>query len=72
MRVAHKPIKRFYITIDGKRVSYLKRVPHGEPYLVFVAGDYVGYGMTYEERVANGWITTCRRYWDNVEMVPVD
>jgi hypothetical protein len=61
---------RFTITINGRPVAHLKRVKHGEPYVAFAKpGDP---GFAYGEKVAKGWLNTCRKFFQQVEMVAVD
>jgi hypothetical protein len=57
--------KRYTIKIEGQTATYLKRVKHGEPYVCFDPQ----YRAAYDERTAKGWVNTCRKFWQNVEMV---
>jgi hypothetical protein len=60
----------FNIKINGRPVAYLKRVKYGEPMVIFTTGNERP--APYSERVAKGWLNTCRQFWDNVEMVPAE
>jgi hypothetical protein len=53
-------MSRFTISIAGKRISRIKRVPHGEPHMVFEGWD--GAARTFFPREAKGYCTTLRRY----------
>lgn len=59
----------FKITIGGKPVNYLKRVKHGAPAVIFASADWDV--AKYGERTAKGWLNTCRKFFDNVEMIEV-
>jgi hypothetical protein len=56
-----------FITINGQKVSYLKRVSHGAPMIHFAKnGEYV---RPYTERVAKGWLNTLRKFGFSAEIV---
>lgn len=49
-----------FVYISGQKVSYLKRVAHGQPAISFAkSGEYV---RPYTERQAKGWVNTLTRY----------
>lgn len=55
-----------FIYINGQKVSYLKRVSHGSPYIVFAKeGEYV---RPYTERQAKGWLNTLVRFGFEAEV----
>lgn len=58
---------RYGIRVGGRVVSYIKRVHYGQPLLEFQSWPAV-----YRPSVARGWLTTCRRYWADAEMVPLE
>ena len=55
----------YNITIGGRPVAYIKRMGRFAPYLRFD-----GEPRAYPERIAKGWLTTCRKFFEDVEMVP--
>lgn len=58
----------YEIHIGGKPVSYLKRVRYGEPVVRFATDQQNP--ARYGERIAKGWRNTCRKFWDDVQMIP--
>jgi len=61
-------MKKFSIVINGRDVAYLKRVSYGTP-VIFWADDHKIGKAYYTQAVAKGWVTTCKRFFDDVEMV---
>lgn len=56
-----------FVTINGQKVSYLKRVQHGAPAIYFAKeGEYV---RPYTEKVAKGWVNTLIKYGFDAKMV---
>lgn len=54
------------VYVSGQKVSYLKRVPHGAPYIVFAKeGEYV---RPYTESQAKGWARTLQSFGFEVEV----
>lgn len=52
---------KYVITIDGRAVSYLKRVSYGAPLVIFSKEPTQGF--LYEERAAKSWLKTLAKYF---------